>query len=109
VVLAAKRDHPSVRPVHVLDGPGRGDAGSGRTGPGIWGWGVERGTRGFSCGLLQASGPSTSEEAVPAGAHEGGEHEQHDAEDDLALEELDHTDDREDDGEDEEQGCIHAI
>src|SRR5947209_2284538 len=51
---------------------------------------------------------SPAEEAVAPGTDEAGQHEQHDAEDDLALEQLDDADDREDRGDDPEDGVTHG-
>ena len=55
-----------------------------------------------------ASVGSAMEEAVAAGADQTCGDEQHDAEDDLSLDELDNPNDRDDHGEHPEHSAVHV-
>lgn len=51
---------------------------------------------------------STAEQRVPTGADEAAEHDEHDAENHLALQELHDPDDYEYCGDDPKDGCVHV-
>lgn len=62
--------------------------------------------------MTRARGPASSlagaEDGHAAGADEGSEDDQDDAEDHLALEELDYSDHDEDGCDDPENCCVHG-
>src|SRR5688572_19718456 len=55
------------------------------------------------------SGTAAAEQAVAAGADQASGHDQHDAEDDLTLDQLHDADHDQDGGDQPKQGCTHLI